>query len=88
MYRLDGEGRMQRLIDDGVRYSRRQDVPPVVAVNGAVYVAEWSWFRSNKSFIGTDTRAYIMPAERSIDIDSEMDFALAQLLLERISSPA
>ena len=32
--------------------------------------------------LGADTRAYIMPPERSVDIDSEVDLKLAELLMK------
>lgn len=30
-----------------------------------------------------DIQGYVMPSERSIDIDTELDFALAEVLLQR-----
>ena len=35
---------------------------------------------------GEDTRAHIMPLERSIDIDTEIDLELADLLMRRRQS--
>jgi len=32
--------------------------------------------------LGHHTRAYVMPLEKSIDIDTELDFKLAELLLK------
>jgi N-acylneuraminate cytidylyltransferase/CMP-N,N'-diacetyllegionaminic acid synthase len=39
------------------------------------------WFKKNKLFVGPDTKAYVMPRERSIDIDDSFDFAVAGFLL-------
>ena len=36
-----------------------------------------------RAFFCGEIRAYVMPLERSIDLDSELDFALAELLLQR-----
>ncbi len=61
--------------------ARRQDMPAVYALNGAVYVAETGWLRQKQTFVSPDTVAYVMPAERSLDIDTELDFRLAEALL-------
>ena len=58
-------------------------MPKVYAINGAVYVARIEWLISSKSFVGNDTSAYIMPRERSVDIDTEFDFKFAEYLLLR-----
>ena len=79
MYSLDADGRMQPLLEG--RYSRRQDLPAAYAVNGAVYVAEIGWFRRNTTFVSAETRAYVMPAERSVDVDSEIDILIVQAIL-------
>jgi N-acylneuraminate cytidylyltransferase len=36
-------------------------------------VANYEWLLQSKSFLSKDTLAYVMPWERSIDIDTEKD---------------
>lgn len=67
---------------DGPAPLRRQDLPPAYALNGAVYAARTSWLQQHRSFLSTDTVGYLMPAERSLDIDTEEDFQQAQVRLE------
>jgi len=50
-------------------------------LNGAIYLAYWNYLKQERSFFGDKTFAYIMPRERSIDIDEEIDFILAELLM-------
>jgi N-acylneuraminate cytidylyltransferase len=87
MYILDDNGKMQRLINLEKPIDRRQDLPKVYALNGAVYIAQVEWLLNNRSFITDETHAYIMPKERSVDIDDEMDFKLAEFLLQKSSYP-
>ncbi|MEI7967448.1 MAG: acylneuraminate cytidylyltransferase family protein [Betaproteobacteria bacterium] len=54
--------------------TRRQDLPRVFLLNGAVYAARTDALRRMGSFVGDETVAYVMPRERSIDIDSLEDF--------------
>lgn len=61
----------------------RQELPTFYRLNGAIYFGKTEAFMQNGSFIGEKGFAYIMPQEDSVDIDSELDFALAELLLER-----
>jgi len=79
MYQLDAEGRMRPLLDTPAA-SRRQDLPPVYVLNGAVYVARTPWLLAHDGFIAPDGVASVMPPERSIDIDTLLDFRLAELL--------
>lgn len=51
-------------------------------LNGAVYVARCEWLTRSRTFIDQETIAYVMPAARSVDIDSEADLELAAALLE------
>lgn len=57
----------------------RQNAPAVFAMNGAVYV----WHRATlvHGLWGGRTRLYEMPHARSVDIDSEIDFRLVELLM-------
>lgn len=83
MYHLDKDSILVPLFESGKEYTRRQELPKVYAINGAVYVAEFHWLRAEKKFIGENTLAYIMPEERSVDIDSEADLELLEQLLLR-----
>lgn len=62
---------------------RRQDLAEVFVPNGAVYVAEIDWYLETRNFMSPATVASEMPAERSVDIDTELDLLVAQLLLDR-----
>ena len=53
--------------------SRRQDLPPVYVLNGAIYLARVSWLLQSRNFISEDCVAHIMPRERSLDIDTADD---------------
>ena len=61
--------------------ARRQDVAPLFALNGAVYVADVENLRRTRSFVTDSTVGYVMPSERSVDIDSLLDFRWCELLL-------
>ena len=61
--------------------ARRQELPPTFVLNGAVYVARSEWILQAPGFVGEATLGYVMPRERSIDIDREMDFAIVETLL-------
>ena len=64
----------------------RQELPTFYRLNGAIYLSDIQYLKENKGFWGEDTFAYIMPKERSVDIDSLLDFKLCELLLnEQIS---
>lgn len=61
--------------------SRRQDAPPIFALNGAIYVAPADHLAAGGGFVTKDTVGYVMPKERSFDIDTELDLRLADFLL-------
>jgi CMP-N,N'-diacetyllegionaminic acid synthase len=54
---------------------------PAVMLNGAIYVVHVPWFRATKQFITEDTVGYVMPRSRSVDIDDEVDLAVARTLV-------
>ena len=79
MYTMNSAGCLVPLLEGD--YSCRQDIPPVYALNGAVYVAEVPWLLKSKSFVTEETVAYVMNKERSIDIDTETDLFFSSKLL-------
>lgn len=62
---------------------RRQDAPPSFRLNGAVYAVRADRLRSGHGLVDDETVAVVMPADRSVDIDSELDLEFARLLFDR-----
>ncbi len=57
----------------------RQTAPKVYSMNGSVYV--WHRTTIDKGLWGGNAALHVMPRERSIDIDSPIDFKLVELLM-------
>ena len=52
--------------------------------NGAVYAAQADWLREHGSFMSDQTIGYVMPSERSVDIDSVQDLYIAEAMLRYV----
>jgi len=82
---LPADGSMLDFLRPEVLNNNRQDLPPVYRLNGAIYLVDIRFLQSARSFYGPATFAFIMPAERSVDIDSLLDFHLAEAILSDIA---
>ena len=74
MYHCDEKNRLESVISEAPEITRRQDLPPVHVLNGALYLAQRDWLLEQRRFVGPDTLGYIMPPERSADIDTPRDW--------------
>ena len=61
---------------------RRQDAPKCYDMNASIYVWKHHVLFHSNSIFNADTKLYVMPEERSIDIDSELDFKFVELLMK------
>ena len=68
--------------DEKFLNQRRQDLPKFYCPNGAIYITTPDSLRKTRTFIPKKTIPYIMPKERSIDLDTEFDFKLVEFLLK------
>jgi CMP-N,N'-diacetyllegionaminic acid synthase len=81
---------MKRLEDDRVlpflenapEYTRRQEMPPVHRLNGAIYVTRRPILMEQNRILGQDTRGLIIDANSSVDIDTPLDLKIAALILQ------
>jgi CMP-N,N'-diacetyllegionaminic acid synthase len=62
---------------------RRQDAPKTYDMNASIYIWNRSSFFNADSVFTENTILYVMPEDRSQDIDSELDFEIVQLLAEK-----
>lgn len=81
MYSLDDHKKIVPLFPNHKVYLRRQDLPKIYALNGAVYFAKTDFLISKRTFLSDETIGYIMPPLRSVDIDTEMDLSFCSYLL-------
>jgi N-acylneuraminate cytidylyltransferase/CMP-N,N'-diacetyllegionaminic acid synthase len=72
---------MKNFIRPEIKNKRSQDLPKYYRLNGAIYISEVDYFIQNNGFFGDKTKAFIMPTERSIDIDTAVDFELCKILM-------
>ncbi|MDD5457563.1 MAG: acylneuraminate cytidylyltransferase family protein [Candidatus Margulisbacteria bacterium] len=79
---LPSDLNMRDFIRPEIKNKNRQDLPVYYQLNGALYIASPDYILNVKSFLGPETYAYIMPAERSVDIDDLSDFFLVENLLK------
>lgn len=61
---------------------RRQDTDNLYLLNGAIYIFYPKDVLSSKILLGQETLAYIMPIEKSIDVDTMLDLQFAEFLLK------
>ena len=75
---------MDDFIKDEIKMSCRQKLSTYYRLNGAIYFAKVEAFKREQSFFGKNGYAYLMRQEDSIDIDSELDFKMAEYMMERV----
>jgi CMP-N-acetylneuraminic acid synthetase len=61
---------------------KSQELEATYRINGAITIIETKTFLENKDFFVYPVGTYVMPKERSIDIDNQYDFFLAELILK------
>jgi len=83
MYMITEKGTLKPVLDGADRDVPRQRLPDVYVLNGAVYAAEIEWLKETRSFLTGETVAYVMPRERSVDIDTLDDFRMAEMMMTR-----
>lgn len=78
-YRMDAAGRLEQIIPDTKAF-HRQKAAPAYRPNGAIFMATPAQVRAH-GFWTSETRGYIMPAERSVEVGIAADLEIAKTLL-------
>jgi CMP-N,N'-diacetyllegionaminic acid synthase len=81
MKTLDGD-RLQPYLEEERGRMAAHELPEIYVRNCSVYVTRRSVIERGQ-VIGDDCRGYIMPRERSLDINEDLDLAFAEFLLSR-----
>ena len=82
---LPEDGNMRGFLREEILNKRSQDLEKYYRLNGAIYICKTDKLLENKSFFLKDNIfAYIMDRKSSIDIDEEIDFLFAEIVIELI----
>ena len=81
---INEDGWMADLVDGGGNYDRRQDLPPVYRINGAIYVWRTNFLRKQTQSWrkGAKHLMYEIPESRAMSFDTEEEFNRAELLVK------
>lgn len=79
-FETDADGYLHISKGDGL-YTRRQDAPHVWEYNGAVYVISVESLLSGPMGSFRRRIPFVMPRERSLDLDTPLDWQLAEALI-------
>ena len=78
---LPDDGNMNGFVDKKYRDIPRQQMPKYYRVNGAIYICLPETLKSINNLYDIECYAYKMDRKHSIDIDDEMDFVVAEVLM-------
>ncbi|MBI4142369.1 acylneuraminate cytidylyltransferase family protein [Candidatus Uhrbacteria bacterium] len=84
---VERDGMVEPVLGWGVLGMRSQDLPSLFIPNGALYVVRVDQFRMHRSFYIPPLFPYVMPVERSMDIDTVEDFTAAERAFRSIGMP-
>ena len=85
MVTIDEHTREARLVIDKQRFHHRQETPTVSNVTTVAFVAKADYILSNTSLYDGSVKAVVIDGYHGIDIDSELDFQIAEFFLQRRS---
>jgi len=83
MVKDNGDGTVGLVIPPTAAVSRRQDAPMVYDMATVAYVANPAFVFSHQSTFAGRVRAVQVPVERAIDIDTLLDFEMAEILMNK-----
>lgn len=72
---------MRDFIRDEVRNRPRQELPTYYRINGALYIIKVEVLKHIEDMYKDNCFAYVMDRDRSIDIDTALDFRLAEAII-------
>jgi CMP-N,N'-diacetyllegionaminic acid synthase len=86
IHKVGADGRLQPFVHNPYGTVNRRELPTAYQENGSTYVQTTASFRANTGHFYCGLRSskiapYLMPAESSIDLDSEADWTLGEILL-------
>jgi CMP-N-acetylneuraminic acid synthetase len=79
----DAAGALRMSKSAGPTVLARQNAPPVYEHVAGVYVLDANYLRRSQHLLEGHAEGYLIPDSKAFDVDTELDFALIEFLLQR-----
>jgi len=79
---VDENKKIKNFFDDSSYSLNRQQFPKTYLPNGAILVLKYDLLESSRSYYSSNSLAYLMHHEESIDIDNILDFIICETILK------
>ena len=86
MVKKDRRGYCSLVIQKKDHISRRQDAPKIFDMTTVAYLVRPTFLESSNNMFEGKVRSVTIPRERALDIDTDFDFKLAEMLKKDLSS--
>ena len=81
MRTVDKDGKVSPYLPEHRELPRRQTLPILYVTNGAIFVVKTDVFVQQRTYEPDSTFAYVMPQERALEVDSQWDLHVAEIVL-------
>lgn len=79
--KIDKEGVLSDYFESLDSMSNRQQIPVAFMPNGAIFILKRDLVQNKRNYYSDKTFPYVMPYERSVDIDNIWDFRIAEFIM-------
>jgi N-acylneuraminate cytidylyltransferase/CMP-N,N'-diacetyllegionaminic acid synthase len=78
---LPEDGCLANFVPEELKLKNRQELPDYYQISGSTVLCEWDYFREEGSLLGDRTYAHVTDAVTGHDINTRLDFLVAETLM-------
>lgn len=82
-YDRSDDGRLEQKFEASKEGTIRQDFPAIYKRCGVIYILRPDYILKNRVLYGEKVYGYVIPEERSFDIDTQFDWELTEVLMNK-----
>lgn len=79
---LSKKSRIKKYLENVSAILNRQNYKPLFVPNGSIYIFNYSFLKKTREYYNNRTYGYFMPKSKSVDVDEDIDFKLAEILIK------
>jgi len=81
--KIRSDGVLVNYFESDAHNKNRQEIDTAYMPNGAIFIFNFDKLKSGYGYYFEKTYPYLMPVERSFDIDTQLDFDIVEFLINR-----